>query len=144
MRERLNGKSRIMASQLFDALILSSVLLLGGCATTSGPLATLPIVSPSASEYNLQGIQHYNQGEWEKAQEAFESALRIDPTLAEAHFNLALALHQRGKHEEAKTQFAEAGRLAPESKDIVESSLYRNHLGISSTLERHFSGGYRY
>ena len=124
--------------------ILSLVGILGGCVTSAGPLATLPTVSPNASQRNLEGIQLYQKGEWEEARLAFEAAVQHDPTLPEAHFNLALTLHKLGSHEKAKTHFSLAGQLAPDNKDIVESSLYRNHLGLSTTLEDHMSGGYRY
>ena len=117
---------------------------IGGCATTSGPLATLPMVSPGASQLNLTGIQEYNQGNWEAAKEKFESAIQADPILPEAHFNLGLTLHKLELHDQATDHFRRAGELAPENQEIVDSTVYRNHLGLSSTLERHLSGGYRY
>ena len=123
---------------------LSIVGILGGCATTSGPLATLPMVSPGASELNTKGIQYYQKSQWEQARSAFEAAIERDSTLPEAHFNLALTFHKLGSHEKAKAHFSRAGELAPNNKDIVESSLYRNHLGLSTTLEKHIGGGYRY
>ena len=115
-----------------------------GCATTTGPLATLPIVSPAASEINLLGIEDYNNGKWELARQHFEQALRADDQLPEIHFNLALTLHKLGEHELATQHFEQAGQLAPKNQSIINSSVYRNHLGLSSTFERHISGGYRY
>jgi Flp pilus assembly protein TadD len=64
--------------------------------------------------------------------------------LVEAHFNAALSLHQLDRHQEARQHFQQAGKLGPENRSIINSTLYRNHLGVSSTLERHLSGGYRY
>ena len=72
------------------------------------------------------------------------AAVKNDPQLPEAHFNLALTQHKLGLHDQAKEHFQTAGELAPNNKEIVESSTYRNHLGLSSTLEKHLSGGYRY
>ena len=118
--------------------------LLGGCATVSGPLATLPMMSPEASQQNLKGIQAYNDGKWEAAKQKFESAVQADPNLPETHFNLALTLHKLELHDQATDHFRKAGELASSNKEIVESSIYKNHLGLSSTLERHLSGGYRY
>ena len=115
-----------------------------GCATSSGPLATLPMVSPSAAQHNLVGIEEYDKGQWEEAKQHFEAAVQADPNLPEARFNLALTLHKLGLHDQATTHFKKAGEMDPENKEIVESSLYRNHLGLSSTLERHLTGGYRY
>ena len=118
--------------------------MMTGCATPSGPLAVLPMTSPDAARHNLEGIQQYHAGKWQAAKSRFESAIQANPGLAEAHFNLALTLHQLGDHREATVHFKRASELAPGNKEIVGSSVYRNHLGLSSTLEKHLSGGYRY
>ena len=125
-------------------LQLGVSIFIMGCATTTGPLATLPMASPQASQLNLEGIQEYNRGYWGTAKKKFEMAIQADPHLSEAHFNLALTLHKLDLHDQATTHFREAGELAPDNKEIIDSTIYRNHLGLSSTLERHFSGGYRY
>ena len=124
--------------------VVLGCLVMTGCATPSGPLAVLPMTSPAAAQHNLEGIQQYNSGKWQEAKSLFESAIQAAPDLPEAHFNLALTLHQLGDHREATIHFKKASELAPANKEIVESSAYRNHLGLSSTLERHLSGGYRY
>ena len=126
-------------------LVLGCFLaMMTGCVTPSGPLAVLPMTSPAAAGHNLEGIQQYQVGKWQEAKSLFESAIRADPDLAEAHFNLALTLHMLGDHREATIHFKRASELAPANKEIVGSSVYRNHLGLSSTLEKHLSGGYRY
>lgn len=117
---------------------------MAGCATPSGPLAILPMTSPTAAQQNLEGIQQYNSGNWQEAKSRFESAIQADPGSSEAHFNLALTLHKLDNHSEATVHFKRAGELAPANKEIVGSSVYRNHLGLSSTLEKHLSGGYRH
>ena len=134
----------IMKLSVFFGLGLLFCFFMGGCATASGPLATLPMASPLASQENLAGIQEYNGGKWEAAKRRFESAIQADPNLPEAHFNLALTLHKLDLHEQATHHFRQAGELAPDNQEIVKSTIYRNHLGVSSTLERHLSGGYRY
>ncbi|MDX1411686.1 MAG: tetratricopeptide repeat protein [Nitrospirales bacterium] len=134
-----------MKTNVYTLLLgLGVCILIGSCATPTGPLATLPISSPQASQLNLEGIEEYNRGQWELARKKFELALQADPQLPEAHFNLALTLHKQELHEQATTHFRQAGELAPNNKEMVDSTIYRNHLGLSSTLERHFSGGYRY
>ncbi len=120
------------------------VLSMSGCFPQSVPLAMLPMVEPEAAELNLQGIDQYHVGEWEEAFQLFQSAIQVNPDLVEAHFNAALALHQLDRHEEANQHFKRAGELSPQNDVIINSTLYRNHLGLSSTLERHMSGGYRY
>lgn len=126
------------------AVVLGCVVMVTGCATPSGPLAVLPMMSPAAARQNLEGIQQYHSGKWQEAKSRFESAIQADPELPEAHFNLALTLHKLGDHREATIHFKRAGELAPGNKEITGSSVYRNHLGLSSTLEKHMSGGYRY
>ena len=124
--------------------VLIVTFLLPGCMAQTTPLATLPLEHPQAAQINLAGIDRYQQGEWAEALLKFQEALQQDANFPEAHFNAALALHQLGRHEEATQHFRRAGELAPEHQAIVTSVLYRNHLGLSSTLERHLSGGYRY
>lgn len=128
----------------FQLVTVGCVLLLSGCFSQSVPLAILPLEEPEAAELNLKGIDQYHVGEWEAALELFQSALRVNPSLVEAHFNTGLALHQLDRHQEARQHFEQAGKLDPENRSIINSTLYRNHLGVSSTLERHLSGGYRY
>lgn len=125
-------------------VVLGYLMMVTGCATPSGPLAVLPMTSPSAARHNLEGIQEYDAGKWQEAKSRFESAIQADPDLPEAHFNLALTLHKLGDHREATIHFKRASELAPANKEIVKSSVYRNHLGLSSTLEKHLSGGYKY
>ncbi len=124
--------------------VIGVLVMVTGCATKTVPLAVLPILSPTAAQHNLEGIKLYNNGNWNAAREHFVAAVKHDPQLPEAHFNLALTEHKLGQHGEAKKHFQTAGKLSPNNKEIVESSIYRNHLGLSSTLERHISGGYRY
>lgn len=120
------------------------VLMLSGCFPQSVPLAILPMEEPKAAALNLQGIDQYHVAEWEAALQLFQSSIQVNPLLVEAHFNAALALHQLDRHQEATQYFKRAGELGPDNGSIVNSTLYRNHLGLSSTLERHMSGGYRY
>ena len=95
---------------------------------------------PRATDLNLTGIDQYQSGQWMKAFESFDAILRIDHDFVEVHFSAALALHQMGRYEQAIRDFQRAGELAHQNKTIINSTLYRNHLGLSSTLERHMSG----
>ena len=120
------------------------VLGISGCFPQSVPLAILPMAEPEAAALNMKGIDQYHVGEWNAALELFKSAIEVNALLVEAHFNAALALHKLDRHQEATHYFERAGALSPDNRSIVGSTLYRNHLGLSSTLEQHMSGGYRY
>ncbi len=125
-------------------VVICGLMALNGCFPKSEPLASLPLTHPDAAQLNLKGIDEYQRGKWEEALFLFQGAMKRNPEFPEAHFNAALTLHQLGRHEEAAREFRRAGELAPDNPAIVQSTLYRNYLGLSSTLERHLSGGYRY
>ncbi len=129
---------------LSGVVMIVGMVILGGCFPQTVPLASLPVIEPEASALNMKGIDEYHIEKWESALQFFQAALSLNPILVEAHFNTALTLHQLERHKEAAQHFKRAGELDPENQAIVQSTLYRNHLGLSSTLERHLSGGYRY
>ncbi len=64
------------------------------------------------------------------AQEYFLIAIMADPTLAGAHYNLALALDKLGKHEDVTTHFQKAIELAPENPAIKDSAILKAYLAM--------------
>ncbi|MFB3854117.1 MAG: tetratricopeptide repeat protein [Vicinamibacterales bacterium] len=62
---------------------------------------------------NLGKDIYDNGGNLEEAIAHFEAALRLEPGLREAHFNLGLALHRMGRLEDAIRSYQEAARIAP-------------------------------
>jgi Flp pilus assembly protein TadD len=66
---------------------------------TSGPLA--------------EGIDAFHKGQWQKAAEAFRSALRREPGDADAQFDLALAEERLGATDRARSGYEAALRLDP-------------------------------
>ncbi|MCG3113736.1 MAG: tetratricopeptide repeat protein [Candidatus Manganitrophus sp. SB1] len=91
------------------------------------PALEAPAGSPGA-EHNAEGIEHYNQGHWDVAEKHFRAAVKADDKLAQARYNLALALDQMGKHKEATEQFDHAAHLAPKDPAIAESPILKGHL----------------
>jgi Flp pilus assembly protein TadD len=108
------------------ALALSALLI--SCATAGQPLAMGAGANASAAQHNAEGIEHYNMGHWPDAKSHFEAAMKVDPTLAEAHYNLALALDKLGAHAEATAHFKKATELAPGNSAITGSSPHRGHI----------------
>ncbi len=104
-----------------NAVVLSvMVMLLVGCGANGGgmfagesqPTATRPTQLPETvrNEFD-QGISAYQNKQYVDAQRHFENVARIDPGLPEAHLNLALALYQQGKLDQAKKHYDQAGQL---------------------------------
>ncbi|HEV8516114.1 MAG TPA: tetratricopeptide repeat protein [Candidatus Limnocylindrales bacterium] len=68
------------------------------------------------------GRAYYNSGQHDRAAEAFEALIEIDPSAAYGHFGLGQSLKQLGRRREARTHLRLAVALAPESR------LYRDAL----------------
>lgn len=96
-------------------------------ATTESAALTAP-VSSSGKKANAEGVTHAQQGHWDVAEGHFRKALEVDPKLAEAHFNLGLALDKLDRHDEAKAAFEKAVELAPNNSMITESPVLKKHM----------------
>ena len=91
--------------------------------------ALLATDGATGAEENAEGVNHYQQGHWDVAQEHFNKALAINPDLPEAHYNLALSLDKLGNHGEATNHFKMALNLAPEDPRIKDSGILKAHVG---------------
>ena len=67
----------------------------------------------SASVVFNQGIIYWNQSKVAEARAQFEQAVKMDPTLADAHYWLGMALVNEGKLPEAVVAFEKYLELAP-------------------------------
>jgi predicted O-linked N-acetylglucosamine transferase (SPINDLY family) len=61
--------------------------------------------------------QHYQAGQRDLAIDCLKEALRLNPTIAEAHNNLGIVLAREGRLEEAVASFQEAVRRKPDYAD---------------------------
>ena len=112
---------------LIRLAIASSLVVLQYACATNPPLSAPPGSNATAALHNSDGIAHYEMGHWSLAKDHFSSAIEADPNLAEAHFNLGLALNKLNFQSEATTHFKKAAELAPADSPIAESSAYRSH-----------------
>jgi len=100
----------------------------GGTATADSAL-----MSPAGSAGRMdndEGVGHYKQGHWDVAEGHFRKAMKADPNLAEAHYNLGLALDKMGKHDEATAEFKKAAELAPTNAAIKDSPILKKHIAM--------------
>ena len=98
----------------------------GEMAKVEGALMA-PEGAPGASD-NHEGVKHFEKGHWDIAKEHFNKALAANAKLAEAHYNLALALDKLGDHGEATNHFKMALDLAPEDPRIKDSGILQAHI----------------
>ena len=96
----------------------------------ASPMALVAVEGSPGKAENDEGIAHYNQEHWDVAAQHFQNAIKSDQNLAEAHYNLALALDKLGSHGEAKEHFKKALELAPENPDIRDSKILKAHVGM--------------
>ncbi|WP_447602873.1 tetratricopeptide repeat protein [Nitrospira sp. Nam80] len=107
-------------------MLLSFVLLAGslsaGCATDrKEPIQTLRAPAGTAAVVKQEmdrGNGLFASQDWTGAREAYVAVLGMDPSLAEAHYNLALALDQMGEKAEARKHYVTAANLAPGNRVI--------------------------
>lgn len=81
----------------------------------------------SATVWNNFGGSLLATGKLEEAIDAFQNALKLDPSMGDAHQNLALALDRSGRQQESLIHFRDAARLEPENASI--QNIYAVMLG---------------
>lgn len=102
-----------------------------GCATDkAAPLMVLdppPNTVTQVQTYLTEGNRLFREGRWEGARQQFQAAIQEQPDLAEAHYNLAVAMNHMGDPEGAKPHFIKAANLAPGHKVIWDSPPLRRY-----------------
>lgn len=111
---------RIGAGSIIVLCIVATAV--SACQLWQGPLLSAPSGTDDlAARHNKAGIQAYKQEQWNRATEQFEAAVKIAPSLAEAHYNLGMVLYRQGKDADAQLHFIKARDLAPEN-DVIENA----------------------
>jgi Tfp pilus assembly protein PilF len=117
-------------------IVLSLTLVLGGCMSEAKPKAeperTLrPPAGTSAAAATAveEGNRLFAAKQWELAKAQYETAIKVQASLAEAHYNLALALEMLKDQAGARKHYIEAANLAPGHKVIWDSPPLRKHTG---------------
>ncbi len=114
-------------------LFLILTLAIAGCAgPEKKPSAGLPLKAPAGTPTAAvtavdAGNNLFAQGQWELAKAQYEAAINAHPTLAEAHYDLALALDRLGRKAEATVHYKEAANLAPGNQVIWNAPPFRQY-----------------
>lgn len=113
------------------ALLLILALAITGCVgpekkSSAGSPLKAPAGTPTAAVTAVEeGNKLFAQGQWELAKAQYEAAINAHPTLAEAYYDLALALDRLGKKAEATAHYKEAANLAPGNQVIWNAPPFR-------------------
>ena len=110
-------------------VFLMFILVMVGC-TGPDKAMDLPLraptgTPPAAAAAVDAGNSLFGAGQWEQAKTQYETALKGHPTLAEAHYDLALVLDRLGSKAEAMTHYKEAANLAPGNRVIWNAPPFR-------------------
>ena len=106
------------------------IFALAGCATSSVADRTLsapPGTQPAAVTAMKEGNRLFAARQWEGAKAQYEAAISAQPTLAEAHYNLALVYDVLRDDVTARLHYMEAANLAPGNKVIWDAPPLRRH-----------------
>jgi Tfp pilus assembly protein PilF len=125
-----------MRSEQFVLMVSLMLLMLqSGCAATAKEERTLRPpggTAASAASAVEEGNRLFASQQWAPAKAQYETAIKVQPTLAEAHYNLALALEMLGENTAARRHYIEAANLAPGHKVIWDSPPLRQHGFVDS------------
>jgi len=99
------------------AVLMSVNTSAGACLASERPMAKGPLYIAQASGEALRfynaGIGLMNAKKYTEAQESFQRAVDIDPTIAFAHWNLGVVLTQQNKYQDALPELRRAVELNP-------------------------------
>ena len=112
---------------------LGCLVLLSNLGCVSKKAAPLMVLDPPPNTvtpvqiFFTEGNQLFREGRWEGARQQYQLAIQQQPDLAEAHYNLALAMDRMGNRVEAKPHYIKAANLAPGHKIIWNSPPLRRY-----------------
>lgn len=94
-----------------------------------GPMKLPAGANADANMHNEEGITHWGKGHYDVALKHFQAASKIDPSIGEIHFNVAICLDKLGKHPQATMHFKAAKKNAHGNKAILNSHILNAHIG---------------
>lgn len=104
-------------------LVLVGAMVGFGCqATPKQTVLAAPVgTNAAAARHNDEGLQAYQQQQWESAKQHYDAAIAASPEFAEAHYNLGMTLYRLKAMQEGDAHFIKAANLAPGNKVIWDS-----------------------
>ena len=91
--------------------LVFALLVLSGCGPSQGERTMDTANEQQAVDAYNRGVDHFNQGELDKAIADFTEAIRLNPKLAGAYFNRGFAYVNKGELNQAVGDWTEAIRL---------------------------------
>lgn len=89
-----------------------------------------------------EGNRLFKEQRWKDAEEQYRIAIQSFPSLAEAHYNLGLALHEQGRYSESRAHFTRALKLEPRHVVYRNTPPFRQYGDVTSEPEPESHGGH--
>lgn len=105
-------------------MAMAGLMLLGlGCQSTpKRTVLSAPAgMNAAAARHHDEGVQAYQQQQWERAKQHFDAAIAASPEFAETHYNLGMTLYRLKAMQEGDAHFIKAANLAPGNKVIWDA-----------------------
>jgi tetratricopeptide (TPR) repeat protein len=113
--------------------IIFAALTLATATTVARADDESPILSPPHQKLG-QGVSLVVEGRFREAEPVLREALRMDPRMSEAHYNLAVVLRNTGRYDEAIDHYRMAlVRYAPNDEPNRAKALYGIALAAEAT-----------
>ncbi|HSF08497.1 MAG TPA: hypothetical protein VLA60_03725 [Nitrospirales bacterium] len=113
-------------------LLLLALWTITACATTLQPPQNEPLpppenATPQVAQLPLDGNRLIGEHRWIAGILKYKEAVKIQPTLAEADYNLGMALYKKGPVSAASSHFIEAADLASGHPAIWNAPPFRKY-----------------
>ena len=128
----LSRRDRSLCLSVKMGCLICCLVFIGACSSTGkAKVATVLDVPGGGNPQAVSSVQEGNRafaaGQWAVAKQHYEKAISVQKNLAEAHYNLALALDRLGQRKQAEAHYTEAANFAPGHPIIWNSRIYRRY-----------------
>jgi Tfp pilus assembly protein PilF len=135
------GGSKEVRMKVSLIVLIMGVFAIGCAASSDRPSSERTLRAPAGTTPQAvaaveEGNRLFASQQWEAAKVQYEAAIKAQPSLAEAHYNLAMSLEKLGDKAAAKKHYIEAADLAPGNKVIWNAPPLRRHGEVGSVFKK--------
>ena len=132
-----NSSLKYVGGKVFNKPLRDFVNIINGALGIEFKSDKFILGNPYAIGYNNRGIHYFDIGEFDKAIEYFNKAIRLDPEFAIAYYNRGCAYNEKGDYDRAIGDYNKAVVLKPDHAVIYLSrgSVYHNMGNYEQAVE---------
>ena len=128
------------ARRLKEVFLLTWLIFLMGCAGDDHlhrdyPFPPPTYVEPETAKAVKEGNRYFKEGWWTGAEKKYRIAIQAFPSLAEAQYNLGLALNKQARFKESHVHFTRALKLEPRNPVYRNAPPFRRYGEVKSATK---------